>query len=314
VTTGAPSKTAVSDDLAVFESHRSTLVSLAYRMLGDLGRAEDLVQDAWLRWQGREADVGAPRAFLIRIVTHLCLNELASARARREESRSDRLPEPIDLKASGIEALEAADEVAMAFLVALQRLTPAERATLLLHDVFDFDHDEIARVLGKTGPASRQLLRRARENVASERRRLPASHDEHRRLLGAFLGAVRAGDVDGLTKLLAHDAVVTADGGTAGVTVGRVRNLPRPLSGVARIAAFLISASRRHGELETRECELNGEPAVVALQNGRAVVAILIAVEGSLVRRVFMHADPARLGHLGPISGVGPFWRSPPQP
>jgi RNA polymerase sigma-70 factor (ECF subfamily) len=305
MTTSAPSK-AVSDDLAVFQSHRSTLVSLAYRMLGDLGRAEDLVQDAWLRWHEREAHVDEPRAFLVRIVTRLCLNELASARVRREESRSDRLPEPIDLKASGLEALEAADEVAMAFLVALQRLTPAERAALLLHDVFDFDHDEIAQVLGKTEPASRQLLRRARENVASERRRRTASRDEHRRLLRAFLGAVRAGDVDALTKLLAHDAVVTADGGATGVTVGRVRNLPRPLSGVARITAFLMAASRRHGELENRECELNGQPAVVAIQNGRTVVAILIAIEGGLVRRVFIHADPARLGHLGLCKGSTP--------
>ena len=256
------------------------------------------MQDAWLRWRGRDADVDVPRAFLIQIVTRLCLNELTSARARREESRSDRLPEPIDLNASGLAALEVADDVSMAFLVALQRLTPAERAVLLLHEVFDFDHDEIARVLDKTEPASRQLLRRAREHVANESRRPPAPRAEHRRLLQAFLGAVRTGDVDALTKLLAHDAVVTADGGAAGVTVGRVRNLPRPLSGVPRIAAFLVSASRRHGELETRECELNGQPAVVAVQNGRVVVAILLAVENGLVRRVFIHADPARLGHV----------------
>jgi RNA polymerase sigma-70 factor (ECF subfamily) len=299
VTTSALTKAAVSDDVAIFQSHRSMLVSLAYRMLGDLGRAEDLVQDAWLRWCGREGDVDVPKAFLIRIVTRLCLNELASARARREESRSDRLPEPIDLKASGLDALEAADDVAMAFLVALQRLTPAERAVLLLHEVFDFEHDEIARVLGKTEPASRQLLRRARENVAAERRQQPASRDDHRRLLHAFLGAVRAGDVDALKRQLAHDAVVIADGGATGVTVGRVRNLPRPLAGADKIAAFLTSASRRHGQLETRECELNGQPAVVAVRNGRAIVAIVLAVDSGLVRRVFLHADPARLGHVG---------------
>jgi RNA polymerase sigma-70 factor (ECF subfamily) len=299
VTTSAASRTAESDDVAIFQSHRSMLVSLAYRMLGDLGRAEDLVQDAWLRWRGREADVEVPRAFLIQIVTRLCLNELASARARREESRSDRLPEPIDLSASGLDALEAADEVAMAFLVTLQRLTPAERAVLLLHDVFDLDHEEIARVLGKSEPASRQMLRRARENVAVERRVQPTSRDEHRRLLHAFLAAIRAGDLDALTQQLAHDAVVTADGGATGVTVGRVRNLPRPLSGVSRIAAFLVSASKRHGAFETRECELNGQPAIVALKDDKPIVAILLAVEGGLVKQVFIHADPTRLGHVG---------------
>jgi RNA polymerase sigma-70 factor, ECF subfamily len=299
VTSSAPAKTAVPDDLTVFQSHRPLLVSLAYRMLGDLGRAEDLVQDAWLRWCARETDVDVPRAFLIQVVTRLCLSELASARVRREESRGDRLPEPVDLRASGLDAFEIAEDVSMAFLVALQRLTSAERAALLLHEVLDLDHDEIARLLGRTELASRQLLRRARRNIAAERRRQPASPDEHRRLLHAFLGAVRAGDMGELTKLLAHDAVVTADGGVAGVTVGRVRNLPRPLTGVQKIAAFLTSASKRNGALETRERVLNGQPAVVALQNGKVVVAILLAVEGGLVRRVFLHADPARLGHLG---------------
>jgi RNA polymerase sigma-70 factor (ECF subfamily) len=306
VTTGTASKKVVrsalavrADDVTIFQSHRPMLVSLAYRMLGDLGRAEDLVQDAWLRWCGRETDVDVPRAFLIQVVTRLCLNELASARARREESRSGRLPEPIDLGASGLDALEAADEVAMAFLVALQRLTPAERATLLLHDVLDFDHEEIARILGKSEPASRQLLRRARENVAADRRRQPVSRDEHRQLLYAFLAAVQAGDVEALAKQLARDAVITADGGPTGVTIGGIRNLPRPLSGASRVAAFLVSVSRRYGELEATECELNGQPAVVALQQGRPAFAILLAVDGGLVRHVFVHADPARLGHLG---------------
>jgi RNA polymerase sigma-70 factor (ECF subfamily) len=299
VTTSAPSTVAVSDDVVVFQAHRSTLVSLAYRMLGDLGRAEDLVQEAWLRWQGRRVEVDAPRAFLIKIVTRLCLNELESARARREESRGDRLPEPIDLKRSGFDVVEAMESVSMAFLVMLQRLTPAERAALLLHDVFDFEHEEIARLLDKTAPASRQLLRRARENVAADRRGLPASRGEHRRLLQAFLGAVQAGDVEALTKLLAEDAVVTADGGTTGVTVGRVRNLPGPLSGKAKIAAFFASVSRRGGPLDTTECELNGQPALVASRDGRIVFAILLAVEIGLLRRVFIHADPERLGHLG---------------
>src|SRR5712664_2337220 len=127
-------------DLAVFESHRAPLVAHAYRMLGDLGRAEDMVQEAWLRWDGRREEVDSPRAYLVTIVTRLCFNELDSARARREENRGDRLPEPLDLDAGGIGRVEMLDQISMAFLVVLQRLTPAERAVLLLRDVFDFDY------------------------------------------------------------------------------------------------------------------------------------------------------------------------------
>src|SRR5262245_33816670 len=125
--------------LAAFDTHRQDLVALAYRMLGDMGRAEDMVQEAWLRWQDSEVEPDSPKAYLVTIVTRLCLNELGSARARREESRSDRLPEPVDLEGGPLH-VERLEQISMAFLVVLQRLTPAERAVLLLHDVFDFDH------------------------------------------------------------------------------------------------------------------------------------------------------------------------------
>ncbi len=127
-----------------FETHRPALLALAYRMLGDLARAEDAVQEAWVRWQGRKPDVDVPKAFLLTTVTQLCLDELGSARARHEESRSDRLPEPVDLDESALGRLEGLDRISMAFLVLLQRLTPAERAAMLLHDVFDMSHSEIA--------------------------------------------------------------------------------------------------------------------------------------------------------------------------
>src|SRR5262245_1186752 len=130
-------------DLAVFESHQALLVAHAYRMLGDLGRAEDMAQEAWLRWNGRQVEADSPRAYLVTLVTRLCLNELDSAKARREESRSDRLPEPVDLDEGGIRHVEMLDQISMAFLVVLQRLTPAERAVLLLRDVFDFEYGEI---------------------------------------------------------------------------------------------------------------------------------------------------------------------------
>jgi RNA polymerase sigma-70 factor (ECF subfamily) len=291
-------KQQLTQDVAAFEAHRPAMLALAYRMLGDLGRAEDIVQEAWLRWQGRKADVYAPKAYLVTAVTRLCLNELESARARREESRADRLPEPIDLKRTHLDEIEAMDDVSMAFLVALQRLTPAERAVLLLHDVFDFSHAEIGGLVNRTEAACRQLLRRAREHVATERQGIESSPDDHWRLLRGFLGAVQAGDVAGLTKILADDALVVTDGGAEGTTVGRVRNLPRPLGGPAKIAAFLTSSARRGGPVDTRECTLNGQPALVASQGGRPFAAILLHVVSGRVRRVFVHADPARLGHL----------------
>ncbi len=290
----------MTSEADTFESLRPDLLALAYRMLGELGRAEEMVQEAWIRWQKSASGVDSPRAFLVKVVTRLCLNELASARARREESRPDRLPEPIAFEDRSVGRVEVLDQISMAFLVVLQRLTPAERAVLLLHDVFDFSHAEIAELLGKNEAACRQLLARARQNVTAERRALAASSDEHRRLLRAFLKAASAGDVEELKALLATDAEMIADGGPRGVRVKGVRNLPRPLVGAGKIAAFVATFARRpEAPLEQHECELNGRPAIVAMQQGRPVVAILLSVADGRIRRVFLQADPARLRHVG---------------
>jgi RNA polymerase sigma-70 factor (ECF subfamily) len=285
--------------LAAFESSRSDLLSLAYRMLGDMGRAEDIVQEAWLRWSGRAEDPASPRAYLVTIVTRLCLNELDSARARREESRADRLPEPIAIDDTSLERVEELEEVSMALLVVLQRLKPAERAVLLLHDVFDFDHEAIAALVGKSSPACRKLLERARQSVADERRTMAASPAEHGRLLRAFLAAASAGDVRGLLDLLADDAVMISDGGPDGVTTGGFRNLARPLHGSMRIAAFVATATRRNAGLRAEERQLNGRPAIVFFRGDEAFAALLIAVSDARIQRVFFHADASRLRYLG---------------
>jgi RNA polymerase sigma-70 factor (ECF subfamily) len=293
----------MNDDAATFELHRPALTALAYRMLGDMARAEDVVQEAWLRWQGRAVDVDAPKAFMLKIVTRLCLNELDSARARREESRGDRLPEPVDLDESGLGTLEMLDQVSMAFLVVLQRLTPAERAVLLLHDVFDMTHAEIASLVQKTEPACRQLLMRARENVAEERRVLHASREEHRHLLQAWVQARRSGDMNSMLDLLAEDATLIVDAGEGVRRVGRIRNVGRPVVGAKRIAAFLAAVERASAQPSTlHECVLNGQPAIVYLgDGGRPVAALMIAVAGGRIRHVFVQADAARLKHLGPL-------------
>ncbi len=289
----------MTTDVETFERYRPELLSLAYRMLGDLGRAEDAVQEAWVRWQRRDEEVDAPRAYLAKVVTRLCLNELESARARREENRGDRLPEPVPLDAGSLGGLESMDRISMAFLVLLQRLTPAERAVLLLHDVFDFSHAEIAQLVGKSEAACRQLLRRARDSAAAERRYLETSREEHRRLLRAFLDASRRGDVGRLVDLLAADALLVADGGPAGVRYGRVRNLPRPLSGATKIAAFVAALARQApADVVRLECELNGQPAVVSVRGGRPVAAVLLSVAEGRIHRIFVQADPDRLRHV----------------
>lgn len=286
--------------LASFEACRPELVALAYRMLGDVGRAEDMVQEAWLRWSDHAVEATSAKAYLVTVVTRLCLNELDSARARREESRADRLPEPVALEDAGLDRLEELDQVSMALLVVLQKLKPAERAVLLLHDVFDFTHDEIGALVGKSAPACRKLLERARQSVAEERRVIAAPKDEHARLLHAFLTAATAGDAHALVELLADDAVLISDGGAAGVTTGGFRNLPHPLHGAARIASFVVMATQRSGgALRMEERWLNGQPAVVFFRGEEPFGALLVAVAEGRIHRVFFHADAARLRYLG---------------
>jgi RNA polymerase sigma-70 factor, ECF subfamily len=191
----------------------------------------------------------------------------------------------------------------MAFMVVLQRLTPAERAVLLLHEVFDFDHRQIASLLDKTEEASRQLLRRARRNMASTRRTMTASREEHLKLLRAFLDASNTGNVEALAGLLSEDAVLMTDGGPEGVRVGSVRNIPVPVHGRPKIAAVVASLTRRSpAGLERREWELNGQPAIVGVLDGRPVFAVLLAVADGKIQHIFIHADPTRLSHLGPLN------------
>jgi len=280
-------------DTSTFEAQRDAIKALAYRMLGDTASAEDIVQDTWLRWCRRAEPVVDPRAYLLTIAARLCLNQLTSARVRHEDPRAW-LPEPIAGEAAGF---ELAEQVSMAFLVALQRLTPAERAVLLLHEVFDFGHAEIAALLDKTEPNTRQLLKRARDAVADQRRIATASPEQHRRLLRAFHSAARTGDVAALSSLLADDALLITDGGTAGVRSGRVRNLVRPLRGARKITAFLTAADTTQWA-DARDHMLNGQPALVVYREGRPLAAMFLAIADGRIVQIFLQADPERLRHL----------------
>jgi RNA polymerase sigma-70 factor (ECF subfamily) len=233
-------------------------------------------------------------------VTRLCLNELDSARIRHEDHRSDRLPEPVDLDGVGIGRLETLELVSMAFLVVLQRLTPAERAVLLLHDVFELGHAEIGELVGKSAASCRKLLERARDSVAAEKRLFTAPPEQHRRLLTAFIAAARAGDVEALAALLSDDVTLTTDGGAQGRRAAGVRNLSRPLEGAAGVAAFVVAVTERNtSSLEAEIRELNGQPALVLRAADGLFGAILLAVHDDKIHRVFFHGDPERLGHLG---------------
>ena len=286
-------------DTMTFEMHRPSLLSLAYRMLGDFQRAEDIVQDAWFRWTKTSVEIDEPKAFLIKVVTRLCLNELSSARMQREEY-PDRLPEPIDLDQNGLQNIEKLDEISMAFLVLLQRLTSPERAVLLLHDVFDFDYSEVAELVGKSEAACRQLLSRAKKNVAEARRTFSVSKEEHRKILQTFLVAASSGDRQGIAKLLADDVVLVVDAGAQGSKYGRVRNLPGPLVGSHKVAAFLSAAGPQGAQgLSTSICELNGQPAALILRNDKPYTAIFLSIADDGVCGIYMQTDPTRLRHTG---------------
>jgi RNA polymerase sigma-70 factor, ECF subfamily len=284
--------------LEVFEAQRARLLALAYRMLGDVARAEDMVQEAWLRWQGRQEIVDSPPAYLVTIVMRLCLNELDSAKTRREESRGDRLPEPVSLEEGTLGRIEALEQVSMAFLVILQRLKPAERAVLLLHEIFDFAHAEIATLIGQNESSCRKLLERAREHVASEKRLFVASREMHERLLNLFMHAASAGDTTALVQLLADDAVLITDGGPDGRRGRGFRNLRGPLQGATKIAAFIVATARDAG-LQAEMRELNGQPAIVLYEKDEASAALLLGIANGQIHRVFFHADTTRLQHVG---------------
>jgi RNA polymerase sigma-70 factor (ECF subfamily) len=210
----------------------------------------------------------------------------------------------VDLDEAGIGRVERLDQISMAFLVLLQRLTPSERAVLLLHDVFEMGHAEIGALLGKNDAACRQLLKRARDNVAAERRVFDASKDEHHRLLGAFMGAVTRGDRAALLDTLAEDAVLVLDPGPGDTRFGRLRNVRKPVTGaqdiVTLIGAFLSQEPATR--LSYVERTLNGQPAIVTFLDGRAISALLIAVAGGKVRHLFFQNDPQRLRHISPVS------------
>jgi RNA polymerase sigma-70 factor (ECF subfamily) len=277
-------------DAAAFEQWRPLLFGIAYRMLGSAADAEDIVQDASIRWLGRkDGTVESVRAYLVTIVTRLCLDQLDSARSRRVTYPGPWLPEPVVVEEEG--AAEQADSLSLAFLVLLEELTPLERAAYLLHDIFGYSFEEVARSLGRTPAACRQLGSRARHRIDERRQRFDADLRQGRALVDRFLVACATGDLSGLLSMLSDDVVVWTDGG------GKVRAAMRPVVGPARSSRFLLNIAKKvHGV--PRTTVLNGQPAAVLLDDGAVVAALVLDIMDGSIVGVRAVRNPDKLARL----------------
>ena len=274
--------------------HRGRLLGLAYRMLGSRSDAEDVVQDAYLRFAGAQ-DVHNPEAFLVTVVTHLCLDRLKSAKAQREIYVGPWLPEPV-FDAEGLSAdaaTELADDLSFALLLALDRLSPLERAAFLLHDIFDMPFSEVAGMIGRTEPACRQLATRARRAVRDARPAPTATPDSHARLLTAFVEAVASGDLSRLAGLLREDAIAMTDGG------GRKPAALNPIRGADKIARFFIGVTGKNSgrDIRIEPTMINGTVGALLYIDGELDHSISMAIDGDRIAAIYIVRNPDKLRH-----------------
>ncbi len=274
-----------------FEAHRSFLAGLAYRMLGSVAEAEDVVQDAYLRWAHADAPtIAHPRAYLARVVTRLCLDRMKSASSRREQYVGTWLPEPI----VAAPAQPMADDLSIALLVTLERLSPLERGAFLLHDVFDMDYGDVASALGRSEEACRQLAARARQHVRDERPRFAPTDENREKLFVAFEAALTSGDVAGLAQLLADDAVLYADGG------GKRAAALDPIRGKQNILHLFATVVAEQGLFQRDQLErasINGMPGFV-VRTGDGVQTTAFEVNGDRIVALYTVRNPDKLRHL----------------
>ena len=291
----------------LLEQLRPASFAIAYRMLGSVSEAEDVVQEALLRVH-RVLDAGetieSPRAFVATVTTRLAIDELRRARTRRERYVGEWLPEPIvtDDKDDPARAAEMADSLSMAMLVLLESLSPEQRAVILLRDVFDYGYDEIAQIVGKSEDNVRQLAVRARHHVDERRPRFETSQQRRDELARRFFAAARNGDLGGLEALLAHDVVLTGDGG------GKVPALARSLHGRSRVARTILNWSRlaaRVPGVSLRPAEINGAAGGLLLDgDGRLIAVWALDVADGQIQAVRSIVNPEKLAHLGAVADV----------
>lgn len=309
---------------ALLEELRPTAFAVAYRMLGSVAEAEEVVQEALLRLHAalqRGEQIASPRAYLATVTSRLAIDALRSARVRRESYVGEWLPEPLP---GSVEALssatdaedparraEVADSLSYAFLLLLESLTPEERAALLLHDVFDYGYGEVAEIVGKSETNARQLAARARRHVAAGRPRFETSEERRSELGDRFFAAIEGGDVEALEELLSRDVVLRGDGG------GKAPALARALRGADRVRRALSAWFRTgwRGGAKTERRQINGQPGMVVLApDGGVVGALSLEIADDRVIAINSVVNPDKLGHLGRVGDVRAMLRGASEP
>jgi RNA polymerase sigma-70 factor (TIGR02957 family) len=303
----------MTDREQLLDELRPVSFAIAYRMLGSVSEAEDVVQEASLRvHRALEAgeQIASPRAFVATVTTRLAINELRSARARREHYVGEWLPEPIitDGRDDPARHAEMADSLSLAMLVLLESLSPEERAVLLLHDVFDYDHAQIAQIIGKSPANVRQLATRARRHAEQRRPRLETTREQRDELARRFFAAAEQGDLPGLEALLAHDVELSGDGG------GKAPALARTMRGRNRVARTLINWFRlgaRVPGVSLRRVEVNGGPGALFLDPQQRLIAVCaLDIADGQIMSINTIANPDKLVHLGPVGDFTSLLRS----
>jgi len=284
--------TVSQDSAATFAPHRARLVRIAYRMLGSVAEAEDMVQEAYLRWhQTDRSAVQNAQAFLAKVVTRLCLDHLKSARVQRETYIGPWLPEPM-VEAP---AEDDTDDLTLALMMALERLSPLERAAFLLHDVFGMEFTEVAQAIDRDSAACRQLAARARGHVQAAKPRFPVSAEQGRDIAAAFFTAARQGDMAGLRQVLAADVIVYSDGGgkkpAASVPLEGIEKVLHVFGGFARLPGFATPQILYQGEID-------GLPGYVTIEIGETLQSMAFDIENGKIKAIYIVRNPDKLRHL----------------
>ena len=290
-----------------FETLRPLLFGIAYRMLGSAMEAEDIVQEAYLRYRDvAEEHVRSPKALLTTIVTRLCLDHLKAARVQREVYIGDWLPEPVLTQDLPFERAIEAETLSMAFLLLLEHLSPLERAVFLLHEVFDYTYREIGEIADRSEPACRQLLHRAKVQISMHRSHLADPVDVSHRVLAQFVDAVSSGDVAGVMQLIADDGVSVSDGG------GKASAATRPLVGADRIARFIMGLVRQAPpDSEVEVASINAQPGLIVRVSGHVEIVVVLHVYLGQIQRVYFIRNPEKLHLIRMDVTVSPDSKSP---
>jgi|SRR5579859_3579698 len=284
--------------IETFLEYRPLLLSIAYRMLGSMADAEDLVQDTFIRWQtSSDADVRSPRAYLVTIVSRLCIHQLESARSQREQYVGPWLPEPVSTgtTADPLDASELQESLSMAFLLLLERLTPVERAAFLLHDVFGYGYEELVRIVDKSEATCRQIVHRARMHITANRPRFDPAPEQHERLLREFVAATSSGNLQGLVSVLSSEVILYSDGG------GKANASLRPLYGATNVARFIMGAIAKSVPKEVSVAieTVNGQPGVVyRLPHGSAGCVLSVVISADRISEILVVTNPDKLAHV----------------